>query len=165
MSWSPPMQTLEIAEDLALILIQERPALRPQIERNLLFLRSELGIVDAKLRAMLPVLRQKKLLAPPCVYRIFANVYHLSIQEVEGIKVENIKANHLNTLCPQILSCLVFRPWLPIRVSGKVSGTMKELRVASLDAGLHYPIHGNYLGALHQSVHELESMLDLGERP
>ena len=164
-SWSPPMQTLEVAEDLAHTLSRERPAFALQIERNLLFLRSELGIVDAKLREMLPILRQKKLLAPPCVYRIFANVYHLSILEVDGITLEKVKVDELNAICPRLFSCLVLRPWPPIPVSAQGSGMMKELRVTSLDAGLHYPIRGNYLGNLHQSVRDLESMLDLGERP
>ena len=143
--FAPPNESLAIARELATVLAQRLPQMTEKIERNFLFLKSELGIFDALLRDLQAPAAQRGFLAPACVFRFLAEDYHFALVAVEWADSAEVTEAVFQRDCRKTgqPSCLVLRLDAPARqVGGDRSPAFKPPGVV-LNAGLRKPIRAN----------------------
>lgn len=157
--WSAPMETIHMAEFLAAELGRRLPTLKEKIDRNLMFLKSELQIVEGKLREIEALSGDVGYLLPPCLYASIETAYALKTLKGPPISIEPMTADRYQRDCLTLgkASCILLTPLNDLEVSLPHSGNFRPPLVV-LDAGLKAPAKGNYLTELHGQINAWRSL-------
>jgi hypothetical protein len=157
--WSTPEDVIGIASVLQHELGERIPSLKTRIERNFLFLKSELEIDQRKLVGVLGHLSGRKLLVPPCVFRSMRFLVQSPFEEVVWANNAVITPAMWQASCgiSKVSNCVLVRS-IPVGSgfsipSGVIAGFM--------NAGLSHPPAGNYLGNLRLQIEQLDALLSL----
>ena len=159
--FAPPKASTEIARELATVLAQRLPQMAEKIDRNLLFLNSELRIFDGLLKDLEAPAAHYGFLGPDCVYRLLAEDYHFAVTRVEWSASDEVTQEVFQRDCAKTRqsSCLVLRLDAPTRgIGGERTPSFKPPGLV-LNAGLRKPVRANVFADYQAQLDVLRTLL------
>lgn len=157
--WTPPRQVMFDSEQLAAALIQRLPMMKDKIERNLLFLKSELGVLDGKLKEIATLSHDRGYLARPCLYSLLSRDYAFKIETLTlpfGIALNH---DQYQKACQKTgrPTCMVLEA-MPSTPGPEGSESHIRPPTVVLAAGLKTPAQGNFLSEMHTELNAWRSL-------